>query len=116
MMRTADDIVRTAEGVVQTAEDIVQTAEDIVRTAEDIVRTAKYRHGPARPGHPLRHSNELTDCPVEPGHDEKWVISGADMVIAAPPETRRSLAARAQVIKAWTAWFGDNDGEADRIS
>jgi hypothetical protein len=35
------------------------------------VETVEFRHGPARPGHPLTHMGELTGGPVEPGHDEK---------------------------------------------
>jgi hypothetical protein len=34
----------------------------------------EFRHGPARSGHPLTQMGELTDGPIEPGHDEKWAI------------------------------------------
>jgi hypothetical protein len=91
-------IVRAKAGqdMVRTVEDIARAAED--RAAEDIVRSAEDRHGPARPGHPLPHVNEMTDGPVEPDHDEKRVTFGADIVPLArdPAILRRTIAQRAR--------------------
>jgi hypothetical protein len=40
----------------------------------------EYRHGSVRPGHPLVHVSELTDGPVEPGHDENWAIAALTLL------------------------------------
>jgi hypothetical protein len=43
----------------------------VATAATGMARTVEYRHGSARPSHPLTHMSELTDGPVKPGHDEK---------------------------------------------